>query len=158
MRWTLAVVLSFLVLALPAHAADDVASKTMTIRVLSITTQAKVLVDRAPKNVGSGGDVFWAKSVLRNDVAQFGRPKGALVGSDTSTFTLRSRTQVDVKATAKLPGGTIRVAGRIQGDGPQAIRVIGGTGRFAKASGTCVVRNLSASGNRALNVYRLRLP
>jgi hypothetical protein len=84
----------------------------MTIRLISTTANIKVLVDRAPKGTASKGDVLWAKSILSNAVYQFGRPKGAIVGSDVSTFTVAAPPAGDVKVGATLPGGTIRVAGR----------------------------------------------
>ena len=117
----------------------------------------RLLVDRAPKQELNRGDVIWQKSVLRNAVAQFGKPKGALVGSDTGTYTVVSLTQGDVKVTTRLPGGTVRAAGRTGRERVQVIRVTGGTGDFANARGTVEVRSLG-SDTRALNVYRLRLP
>jgi len=160
MRWTLAVALSLLVLvlALPAQAARHADSASMRIRLISTTASYKVLVDRAPKQEVSKGDVFWAKSILRNAVTQFDRPKGAVVGSDVSTFTFRTLSEGDIEATATLPGGTIRAAGRIRGTRAQTIRVTGGTGKFANARGTVEVVSLDASGGRTLNVYRLQLP
>jgi len=160
MRSTLVVALSLLVLVLPAQAARHANSSTMTIRLISITTTYKVLVDRAPKQEINKGDVLWAKSILRNAVAQFGRPKGAIVGSDISTYTVVSITPGvgDEKVTATLPGGTLRAAGRVRETRAQTIRVTGGTGMFANASGSGEVRSLNASGDRTLNVYRLQLP
>jgi hypothetical protein len=160
MRSTIVVALSLLVLALPVQAAPRATSSTLTIRLISTTTKYKVLVDRVPKQEVNKGDVLWAKSILRNAVAQFGRPKGAIVGSDVSTFTVVSATQGvgDLKAAVTLPGGTIRAAGRIRGTRAQTIPVTGGTGTFANARGTGEVRSLNASGDRALNVYRLQLP
>ena len=48
----------------------------------------KVLVDRAPTQF-SIGDVVWAKSTLRNEFTQFGRPKGTLVGGDVARSSRR---------------------------------------------------------------------
>jgi hypothetical protein len=160
MRSTLVVALSLLVLVLPAQAARHAKSSTMTIRLISTTTTYKVLVDRAPKQEINKGDVLWAKSILRNAIAQFGKPKGAIVGSDISTYTVVSITPGvgDEKVTATLPGGTIRAAGRVRETRAQTIRVTGGTGTFANASGSGEVRSLNASGDRTLNVYRLQLP
>ena len=81
------------------------------------------------------------------------------MGSDVGTLTVISvkPPRVDLKATVKLPGGTIRAAGRIT-DLDQDIPVIGGTGDYANARGTTEIRSLHPSGNPALNVYRLRLP
>lgn len=148
-----------LAVALPAQAARDTQSKTMTIKLVSVTTQVRLQRDVAPKNVASKGDVLSQKSVLRNAVAQFGKPKGALVGSDSGTMTLVSPTVVNTKGTAVLPGGTIRFAGQISEAAASVnISVTGGTGRYAGARGRLEVRSLDASGARTTNVYRLTLP
>lgn len=63
-----------------------------------------------------------------------------------------------MKLTVKLPGGTLRAAGRVRENGPLLIRVLGGTGDFANARGTSEARSLNASGTLSLNVYRLKLP
>ena len=156
-----AVVVGFglLILALPAHAAQEAGTKAMTIRLVSTTTSFRLLVDRPPKGSLSKGDVQWAKSTLTNVVPQFGRPKDAVVGSDVATLTVGAPGQARLKGTAKLPGGTIRIAALVvSGLAPARISIVGGTGAFASARGTVEVRSLNASGTRALNVYRLRLP
>lgn len=159
MRWTFALSLAVLLLALPAQSALSSDSRTQTIRLVSITTSVSVVRDGAPKGEPNKGDVIRARSTLRNERAQFGKPKGAVVGSDVGTYTLLSATLGDVKVTVKLPGGTLRAAGRIRDGVPnQTIRVTGGTGTFAGARGTLATSPLNASGNRALNVYRLQLP
>jgi hypothetical protein len=156
MRWTPLFALSLLVLALPAHAARQAGSSTTTIRLISTTTRTRMLVDRPPTLVVNNGDVLLAKSILRNEVAQFGRQQSATVGSDVWTYTQVTRYTGDVKATATLPGGTIHAAGRI-GDTPaQTIRVTGGTGSYADARGTSTVTD--RRGPRAIIVYRLQLP
>ncbi len=146
-------------LALPADAAPDTRTEAVTIRLISVTTELRVQKDVAPKEVFSPGDVIWQKSVLRNAAAQFGKPKGARVGSDTGTVTIVSRTLVDNKGVSVLPGGTIRIAGRTKATGTTlTLPVTGGTGRYAGARGKLDVRSLDASGTRASNVYRLTLP
>lgn len=157
MRSTLAVMLGLLLVALPAQGYRAADSKTMTIRLVSITTKFTLLVDQAPKGVPNKGDVLRAKSTLRNRVPQFGKPKNAIVGSDVATYTVVSATQADVKVAARLPGGMLRSAGRIRdGDPTQTIRVTGGTGIFAGARGTNATSPLPGK-DRALNVYRLQL-
>jgi hypothetical protein len=155
MRWFFALMLCAFASALPAHAARNSESRTMTIRLISVTTQSKMLVDRAPKNSFSIGDVIWAKSTMRNQVAQFGRPKGSLVGTDVATFTLVSSAKGDVKLTTKLPGGALRAAGRVGPEQVGKIRVLGGTGVFADARGVC--ESFNQGGDRMI-VYRLQLP
>jgi hypothetical protein len=159
MKWTLALALTMVVVALPAQAADRADAESMTIRLLSVTTSTKYLVDRPPKRVSNVGDVVWFKSTLRNERPQFEKPKGAIVGSDVATVKLVTRSAVDIKLVVTLPGGTLRAAGRIrETDATQTLRVTGGTGTFANARGTGVTRPLNTAGSRALNVYRVALP
>ena len=115
----------------------------------------RTLTDKAPKGTPSKGDVFSMKSVLRNAVAQFGRPKGAVVGSDVAVLTLLSTPRVRFNVTVKLPGGTIRAGGVIGAVG-QKIPVVGGTGAFAGVRGSSEVRRLKP--DVALNIYRLQRP
>jgi hypothetical protein len=158
MRWTALLALGVLATALPALGASREGSEAMTIRLVSITTSAKVLRDLPPTNVANGGDVVWVKSELLNERPQFGKPKGARVGSDVTTLTYVTASVGDVKVTVKLPGGTLRVTGRFRsGDtGQTTVRVTGGTGVFRGARGSCTVSQ--QRGLRALNVYRLQLP
>jgi hypothetical protein len=160
MRYVL-VLGSALLLALPAQGAHGTESKTQTIQIVSTTVYARVLLDRAPKHTPTKGDKVWEKSRLRNDVAQFGRPKGALVGSDVGVNTILSNNPPRAKVTGivTLPGGTMRFEGTLNANATRAdIRVVGGTGAFAGARGTLEVRSLTPDGITALNVYRLRLP
>jgi hypothetical protein len=147
-----------LVLTLPAQGARQAESSTMTIRLISTTVSLKVVLDRAPKRALSPGDVLSARSILRNAAPQFGKAKGATVGSDVGTFTIVTAKVSDVRVTTKLPGGTIRSVGTVRDARTQAIRVISGTGTFAGARGTNEVRTLNAAAGRASNVYRLRIP
>ncbi len=156
-KWMPALALGVFVLALPAHAARQAESSTMTIRLKSTTVSVKVVRDRAPKRVLNAGDVLSARSILRNAVPQFGKPKGAIVGGDVGAFTVVTASLSDAKGTTRLPGGTIRTAGRVRDARTQTIRVTGGTGTFANARGTCTVTTLDRGG-LALNVYRLQLP
>lgn len=64
----------------------------------------------------------------------------------------------DMTVTAKLPGGTVRSAGRIRDARTQSVRVTGGTGAYAGARGTNEVSTVNAGTGVALNVYRLQLP
>ena len=158
MRLFVATMLGLLLVALPAQGARQSESKAMTIRLVSVTTKTKVLKDVAPLKTTSKGDVFWAKSTLRNEVPQFGKAALTIVGSDVSTFAVVSAVKGDVKVTVSLPGGTLRAAGRVGSETPQRIRVLGGTGVFSGARGVAESRPLGPSGNRAENVYKLQLP
>ena len=146
---------------LPAHGAPRSSTASQTIQLISTASRERV-TDRAPKTMGRGvitkGDTVRGTSVLRNAVAQFGKPSGAVVGGDAYSFVFASASEAVATATVRLPGGTLRLKGRFRPSDASAISlsVVGGTGRFAGARGTCVATNLSA--DRSLNVYRLRLP
>jgi Dirigent-like protein len=130
-------------------------SNAMTIRLLSRVSSSRV-VDRAPKHVANRGDVVYIRSALRNQVAQFGKPKGALVGHDYAVNTLLSATRAKVTVQVSLPGGTLKVKGQVsRATSGGVLPVVGGTGRFAHARGTCSVRDRN---RYSINVYRLQLP
>ena len=157
----MAALLCTLFVALPVQAAPDAGTRTLTIRLISATYSGKTVVDRAPRNVVSRGDVIVVTSFLRNAVAQFGRPKGAVVGGDNATFTVLTSTQADMRLEMDLPGGTLRGGGRIRFGPIQTYAVRGGTGKFVHARGTGESRALASKfggGDRRTKVYRLRLP
>jgi hypothetical protein len=153
----LVVVLIALVMAFPVAAAPHAHATTMTIRLTSTTESTKTLVDKAPIHVASKGDVYRVSSLLRNAVAQFGQAKGAFVGSEIATFTFLSRTRMEVKADANLPGGFIFAKGRVR-LGHLTYPVTGGSGRFAGARGTAESRALGPNSDRRLRGFRLSLP
>lgn len=158
MRWVaVAAVLAGLVV-LPAQAAQHTDSAARTIRLVSTNGTMKVLVDKAPKGQPSKGDILQEKTTLRNAVAQFGKAKGAVVGSDAGIYTFLSPTVVNMKVTVKLPGGTLRGTARIEGNTLPVLKVVGGTGAFAGARGTGQIKKAPAGVNGVLNTYRLQLP
>jgi len=161
-RWTLVVALSVLLLAAAsAQAVRQERSATSTIRLIGSAASSRYLVDRAPKGYPNKGDVVRETSTLRNAVAQFGRPKGAIVGSDVwiTTIVIPPFGEADVKAETTVPGGTIRAVGTVTATQTTGtFRVVGGTAKYARARGALSLRNLNASGSRAVIVYRLQLP
>ena len=133
----------------------------MTIRLIGSTATSRYLVDHAPKGYPNKGDVVRETSTLRNAVAQFDRPKGAIVGSDVwiTTIVIPPFGTADVKAATTVPGGTIRAVGTVTATQMTGtFRVVGGTGKYAGARGTLSLRNINPSGSRAVIVYRLQLP
>ena len=159
--------LGLALLTVPAHGASLAAPKARTIRVVSTTVASKVTVDKAPRGVRNAGDTVWAKSSLRNARPQFGKPKGALVGSAVAIYTFERRDLGTLKVTASLPGGTIRSVDRVAYEGCCATesQVTGGTGAFAGARGTLrseflsdTLRSQLLTEGRRLNIYRLQLP
>lgn len=149
-----AALLVALVFALSAPAGRGSSEVSMTIRVTSTIAGTRA-VDVAPKGT-SRGDRLHVKSILRNAVAQFGKKKGAVVGSDQAVFTLLTPTSASLTVVVKIPDGTLRVQGQVSPSTTSGrLRVVGGTGSFAGARGSCEVRDLP---DHSLNVYRLTLP
>jgi len=161
MKLVLGALIAVLLLALPAQAGDRSQAKTQTIRLVSRAVTVTVTFDRPPKGSANKGDQVTVTSRLTNAVRQFGRPMGAVVGSDLAVVTIVSNTALSlrerIRAAVKLPGGTIRIDG-VTTESKRTVRVIGGTGAFAGARGTCEIRNLEPDGDPALNIYRLRFP
>lgn len=154
-RFAVTVLASTAVVALPADGASTSPAASLTIRVVSTSTGER-MVDTAPKGVLNKGDAIYTTSVLRNALPQFGKPKGALVGSDAATFTLRTPSTALVDARVRLPGATLHVRGVVEFDVTGSVPVVGGSGRFTKARGTCLVEELG--DGRSRNTYRLRVP
>jgi hypothetical protein len=158
MLWVRMLALGSLVfLTLPAQAARHPDATTMTIRLISTETDAKVITDRAPQNETSRGDVVLVGSTLRNAVAQLGRPKGAVVGQDTVIFKIISTTRAEVTVESKLPGGWLLAGGRVRLGHRQAYPVTGGSGSYEGARGTGQSVALGPSRVGRLKVYRLVL-
>jgi hypothetical protein len=142
---------------LPTSVADARSSKTLDIKVLSVV-RTYAQNDVEPKGLSSG-DRITSTDFLYNLVPQFGKPTGALIGSDSGTFTVRTGKAADFRGIARLPGGTIMVRGRLLlGSARSTLAVAGGTGRFSKARGTVSVTTVNASKGLARNVFRLTLP
>jgi len=146
--WLLAVATALVV-------APAAAAKKLTIAVTSVSISIKP-TDVAP-NGASKGDTVVYRDRLLNAKAQFGRAKGAAVGSDRGTMTFTSAHAATFSGVAVLPGGTLRLEGKVAAlpNNALAIPVTGGTGRFAKAKGFVLV---GPGSKRALNTYALTLP
>ena len=145
------------VLAASVAAGSAIAAPPTTIRLVSVATSERMR--DAPPAGPSKGDASIQTSRLLNAVAQFGKPKGAVVGRDSATITITSPTSATITGVATLPGGTLILRGalRIGTNGEAMFPVVRGTGRFAGARGTVTVTPLG-SETRALNVYRLVYP
>ncbi len=130
-----------------AGAADPPA----TISVISVTT--KVVNHDAPPKGPSAGDTSVMKDKLVNAVAQYGKKKGAVVGSDSGTMRVLAKS-VRFDGKAVLPGGTLTLKGTVT-RGPNnsiVIPVTAGTGTYAGATGFVVV---GPGTKKSLNVYHL---
>ena|SRR5436190_15777532 len=132
------------------------ATHSMVIRLISKNSVVS-FVDTEPKGKPNAGDRITTTSTLRNQVAQFGKRAGALVGHDRASVKLLSATAYETHGYAVLPGGRIRFGGRASSArSAGSIAVTGGTGRFAQVRGTVYAKDLKDS--LAVNVYRLTLP
>jgi Dirigent-like protein len=146
-------------LALPATASDAAATKSITIRVLVIRVVRSVK-DVPPKTINLGeyskGDTITTSDVLRNAVPQFGKPKGARVGTGHGVTVALSSSMAKSDGVARFPGGTLHThgAGKI---GPTAkVAVVGGTGTYAGATGVAVFSHLANGTTQS--VIRLNVP
>ena len=131
------------------------------IRLFSKTTNFDLSKDKPPLGVPSKGDNFRINSTLRNAVVQLGKGRGAVVGHDTARGVFESKTLATVSVTATLPGGTISCRGKVrEGVATTSLRILGGTGAFARAVGTCEETRPPKNpyGADAFNTYRLRIP
>ena len=156
-------VVTFLLATLPANAAEDMSRESLMIRLIATTKPGSIWVrDVPPRTIRTGqyteGDTIGSADILRNALAQFGKPKGAVIGSDRSILTVTSPTRALIHTQVKLPGGSLRIEGRFTFGTTKAIvlPVVDGSGAFAGARGSTTITQLS--GRRSLNVVRLRLP
>jgi len=142
-------------LLLCALSAGNARAGALTIEVTSVTTSL-VRHDLPPKGYGKG-DTVVDRDRLLNAVAQFGKRKGVVVGTDSTTTTFTSAHTAVISGTVTLPGGTLVVKGELIGltNGGLVAPVVGGTGRYAKATGTVTV---GPGADHVLNTYRLVIP
>jgi Dirigent-like protein len=137
--------------------ARDVHATGLSFRLLSTPTSFRQ-VEHWPEGAKNEGDRLYVKSELRNGWGrQFGHPQDAVVGRDSWVWTtLATPGWSLVIATVELPGGTLRLRGRVHStQSLRVVPVVGGTGRFANARGTCKVQERSSLPS--LNDYKLRL-
>src|SRR5262245_46603309 len=88
--------------ALASFAAEAAQAEQMTIQVTSILVSYKPF-DTRPKGTSNRGDRIVYHNRLLNTVVQFGKPRGARVGSDSGTATFTSPTTVRYVGTTRLP-------------------------------------------------------
>lgn len=139
----------------PAAAAGRAASaETVVIHVKSVLTGRSV-EDVAPKNAFGKGDEVVMSDTLSNVLPQFGKPKGARIGADVARVTYVREGVSRIVGVTTFPDGTVRIEGTLTTTGAR-VRVVGGTGRYAGATGTVAVRDLPQEG-QAINVYTIRL-
>lgn len=129
-------------------------AEKLTIAVTSVVISSRQ-TDVVPKGT-SKGDTIAMRDRLVNAKAQFGKKKGAVVGSDHGTMTFTGAHTARFSGTAVLPGGTLRLDGKVVPvTNGLVIPITAGTGRFAKAKGFVVVGH---GDKTAPNTYVLTLP
>jgi hypothetical protein len=148
-----------LVVALPAAASDT--AKSVTIRVL-IMPVTRTFTDVAPKTHATTGeftkgDTLKGTSILQNAVRQFGRPKGARVGTSRFVETARSPQRIMFDGVSRLPEGTVHARGIMhEVAGKLTVAVVGGTGLYAGATG--FIEGSHLPSGVTLDVARLQVP
>jgi hypothetical protein len=144
------VTLTALGAVLGAPSAVAAASAPQTIRVTSVTI-SMVGHDVKPKGPSAGDSVTYRDRLL-NVTAQFGKKKGAVVGSDRGKLTYLTAHTATFTGRVMLPGGTLRLSGAVYGTaaGGLVVPILGGTGRYADARGTLTV---GSGRDRVLNTY-----
>ncbi|HET7743395.1 MAG TPA: hypothetical protein VFK76_01520 [Gaiellaceae bacterium] len=157
-RHLLTVLLAASIAALGAGCGSSGSSKSESTALRFFWTEStdKLAVDLAPKGKVNRGDVISGRSVLRNQVAQLGRRRGAVVGRVVATFHVVSPRKARIALELRFRGGGFDAAG-----GPSTapwhgrLRVTHGTGRFHGARGTGELRQFP---DRSVSSFRLVLP
>jgi hypothetical protein len=124
----------------------------VTIQVTSIVTKTQAH-NRVPNRTSKGDRVVFS-DVLLNGAPQFGKKVNERIGTDSGTMTFTSKRTAIMTGVANLPDGTIIFRGDVTvlPNNRISVPVIGGTGKYANASGTLLV----GSGlKRAPNTYTL---
>ena len=129
-------------------------TNAVTISVLSVV-QSQRSHDNPPKGASTGDNVKF-EDVLLNATPQFGKAANARVGTDSGTMTFTSANTARMKGVTTLPDGTISFEGEVTvlPNKNLSVPVVGGTGKYANASGTLLVGSGTTS---APNTYSLIL-
>jgi hypothetical protein len=128
-------------------------SLTIVVNSIALTS---VSHDQPPKGASKGDRIVFTDT-LRNSGPQFGLAATAAVGSDKGTMSFTSKTTARLMGTATLPNGTIDFSGAVvvNSDGTISVAVVGGTGKYAHATGFLKV---GKGTKKALNTYTLDFP
>jgi hypothetical protein len=147
------------VMALPAATSEAASTRSVTIRVL-VQPVGRWIHDAPPQTLDLGeysrGDAIIGTSILRNDVRQFGKPKGARVGTSRGVDRALSSHTATSDSVARFPGGTVHARGEGEIGPTTRVPIVGGIGVFAGATG--VVEGSHLASGVTLEVIRVRLP
>jgi hypothetical protein len=138
------------VLAAVLGAPSAATAAAQTIRVTSVTI-SMLGHDVKPKGPSAGDSVTYRDRLL-NAAAQFGKKRGAVVGSDRGKLTYLTAHTATFTGRVMLPGGTLRLSGAVYSTpaGGLLVPIVGGTGRYADARGTLTV---GSGRDHVLNTY-----
>jgi Allene oxide cyclase barrel like domain len=151
------------ILALPAAASDSAAAKSVTIRVRWVVPASPSIKDVAPQGLRATGkytkgDTVRATVTLRNAVRQFGKPRGARVGTGSFVVVALASRRIRGDLVTRFPGGMVHARGVVTPAGStKKVPIVGGSGTYAGATGFLEVRRVLATG-AYLNIYRLQVP
>jgi hypothetical protein len=122
-----------LVLAVPAAPL----SKPTTIQLQGIATGPPLVTpDADGDRLPAPGDSTFLSLRIVNDVAQFGKPKGATVGQGSVlTWSFAPGIEIGLAAIT-LPKGTVMASGVGSFTKKFTVAVIGGTGDYSNVTGT----------------------
>jgi hypothetical protein len=123
-----------------AATAPGHATKQQTIRVLAVFTEFDATIDVGAPGLSLGDEVVFAGNLLRNG-EQVGRV--GVVCTFVSTANA-DRVEAQCPATATLPGGQVTTQGVIVNRALNwTLPVTGGSGRYDRARGQVVSRDIS---------------
>jgi hypothetical protein len=150
-----------LVTALPVAASHTAAAQQVNIRIL-ITPVTRTFTDVAPKTHATTGeftkgDTLKGTSILENATRQWGKPKGARIGTDRFVETALSPQRIMFDGVSSLPGGTVHARGVMREvAGKLTVAVVGGTGVYTGATG--VIEGSHLPSGVTLDVAHLVVP
>ena len=147
-----AALLAALGLVLTPAAASAAAQQTIAVTSVTVSLSRR---DVGPTGTSAGDSVTYRDRLL-NAAPQFGRRRGAVVGSDRGRLTYSTAHTATYKGTVTLPGGTMELAGSVYSTpaGGLVVPIVGGTGKYAYARGTLTV---GPGKDRVLNTYRITI-
>ena len=138
----------------PATQAVAATTTRVTIKVVSVMKSTRSH-DAPPKGTSYGDNVTF-EDVLLNVGSQFGKNANQEVGTDSGTMTFTGAHTARMVGVTTLPDGTISFSGEVTvlPNNRLVVPIVGGTGKYAHASGTLLV---GSGSKRAPNTYSLYL-
>jgi hypothetical protein len=106
--------------------------------------------------VWTRGDTYRGTAALENAARQFGKPKGARVGTSLFVESALSSRRFTWDGVDRFPGGTLHSRGVMRRvAGSWTVAIVGGTGVYAGATGSLTARE--SVGGLETDTIRLRL-